>query len=222
MNIYSFKRISSGVNKGYYFHPFFQRSDISLAHQILRKKQKSELTASAWLALKEVSVGGVPRSCFISSMNDGVGLLPTSTKNENKIQLGLDQFSAQPTMRASIFDHALLSSETRVEDEESFGADFTMRNVDMKQEDIKHISFLFSRAGDRQSSLFNPNDIEAGGDLALVTLPHSHCGMSTLCHAAKFENDEWGDVINKLLRDVERSRTMMTATVLILLMTCQI
>ena len=46
MNIYSFKRIPAGPNKGYYCHPFFKRSDISMARKILRKKQKSELSSS--------------------------------------------------------------------------------------------------------------------------------------------------------------------------------
>ncbi len=34
MNIYSFKRIPDGINKGYYCHPYFKRSDISMARKI--------------------------------------------------------------------------------------------------------------------------------------------------------------------------------------------
>lgn len=99
INVYAFKRIRSGPYKGFYRHPDFSRNNVSMAHKLQRKKQRSEMPDH------------LPQG-----ERDGLAL-PTAEASEERSLVGYGEPSINECCMAPLMHHitspALCSSPER-------------------------------------------------------------------------------------------------------------
>ncbi len=175
MNIYSFKRISSGASKGFYFHPFFQRSDISLAHKILRKKQKSELSSSTLLTFQEGSCDEISPSSFTSFVVDSPVI-----KDDN-----IDPRPIQFLAPTAAIDTPL-STTPNFQDEKMHGTGISF--CDDSSCEQKGASFSRDRYSLSYASAIGRNDLKSGQNMNFVVSP--------ACYLTMFAKYNWGCIMH--------------------------